>query len=847
MALTLAMILAFTPLAEPVSACIAGFGYTGSGMNSAAIASSVGTNTGYIVPTSTGSITAQVQQIADDLGPVFINLKEIIFEPGPTTVSNCSHYENGPSQPVDKFFFTPRSDYPSRLDAWFSANTLLFQDNGQRLVHALVVHDEANNTCVSNSVLEATSQAVRQRLETVAEYSPIYITAGYGLRNTPDGPRSNGLPVTSSGAIAQFPAGLDLIGYIAYDIFNPGNDSNPYNLNAEPWSTISGKIDQALRPGQRTAVVVKAFCNDNDPTEDAWDINCPPQWRNWWKIGQLATNWANYLENDDRNLFLLGFHWFAPGSGASFVGTESLPTIWSYHSQITPNCLVPPSQPVPVCEAEVNGQCFVSGPFDISSHAPGAAYYKVCRSEDTPGWGGCEVNVSPNTGPTLTISGSHLPSDGFRRAYRFRVCDSTGLCSKVAHNEEAYVEMDLTPPTAPGPSTVACDYTDTDCWVRGNFTVNATAASDAGSGVERYKVCRSQDSNGGVAACNQILTAHGDTSYLVSGSNLPSNGFRRAYWFRGIDAIGHHGAWNTPIYVRVDRNDPTVSANNASNQWFTHRTATVSAADSTGGAAANSGLVSVRYRWNGPLNSACSNGTATGHGGVINVPPGDNHLYLCAKDNTGRTDYWDGGPYRVVGGSNWTLFDTFEGTASLAGLNGRVTPVGNVTWSTNSAAVTYQDMVTTQGFHSLGALAIDPALLGDSTIVEVHADVDPTSNAGWSGVGISDAALTNFGSAGQFCVRLNPDNTYKVYANGASSVLASGTTPGTPSGGFHTVEVKLDSSGLKASVKINGSTVFGPASIGITPSINYAGLHLREGTTGQTRVDNFYVTVLTYP
>jgi hypothetical protein len=96
--------------------------------------------------------------------------------------------------------------------------------------------------------------------------------------------------------------------------------------------------------------------------------------------------------------------------------------------------------------------------------------------------------------------------------------------------------------------------------------------------------------------------------------------------------------------VRVDRDNPTVSADNASATWFLSRTVTITAADDTGGAAANSGLQEVRYRWNAAHNGSCTTGTVTSNGAVLTVPAGDNHLYLCAKDNTGRLGYWNGGP-----------------------------------------------------------------------------------------------------------------------------------------------------------------------------------------------------------
>lgn len=340
-AILMLSLVSFGTGVQIADACVATFGYTGTTVaNSSAIATNVGANTAYVVAPGNNpayNLEPEVSQIVANTGPVFINLKEIIFNPNPIAVSGCNtHYERGPAS-TTKSFYQLRGDYQSRLDTWFAANSDLFKWNGgNRLVYSLVVHDEVNNSCVENWALHLASDYVSHKLGS-AEYDPIYVAAGYGLRNTTGGAVSNGLPVTSTGAIAKFPSPLDLIGISAYDIFDPGNNSNSYNLNAETWSTISGKLNQALRSNQKTAGVVKAYCQNGATEEAAWGIQCPPYWANWWKLGVQATNWYNYLKNDSRNLFMLGFHW----QDAGFSGTESLFTIWSAHSQITANCSIP--------------------------------------------------------------------------------------------------------------------------------------------------------------------------------------------------------------------------------------------------------------------------------------------------------------------------------------------------------------------------------------------------------------------------------------------------------------------------------------------------------------------------
>ncbi len=406
----------------------------------------------------------------------------------------------------------------------------------------------------------------------------------------------------------------------------------------------------------------------------------------------------------------------------------------------------PPTAPGPTtvaCAFSAPDECWVTGDFTASvtpaTGGAGSLVYQICRSIDSPGgFAGCDVNLTLNGGTSIVVTGTHLPADGFRRAYYFLARDSAGVLGPW--NGPRYVRVDRSaptvsasnasdtwfasrtatlsaadttggaaansgllevryswnaapnaacttgtptspgatltapngdnllylcardntgrvaawngryrvsaPPTAPGPTTVACAFSAPDeCWVTGDFTASVTPAT-GGSGSLVYQICRSIDSAGGFAGCDVNLTLNGGTSIVVTGTHLPADGFRRAYYFLARDTLGVLGPWNAPRYVRVDRNNPVVSASNASDEWFASRTATVSAADATGGAAANSGLSAVRYRWGMPLDAACTAGTATSAGATLTAPPGDNLLQLCARDNTGRVSSWSG-RYRV--------------------------------------------------------------------------------------------------------------------------------------------------------------------------------------------------------
>ncbi len=327
-----------------------------------------------------------------------------------------------------------------------------------------------------------------------------------------------------------------------------------------------------------------------------------------------------------------------------------LSTFWA----ATAWAVVPPvpTQPAPQCDAVVGGRCYVDGPFTISASSPGAHHFRICRSEDVQGWGGCSTTISNNAGSSITVSGAHLPGNGSRRAYYFSACDSANACTAYGDNPEVYVEMDQTAPTAPGASTVACDWTNgSHCWVKGAFTVSVGPASDGASGVDSYEYCRSHDVNPDVwGGCQANITHDGGTSFQIAGGHLPADGKRRAYYVRARDHVGTWGPWNTPRFVRFDRHNPAVNASGASTTWVASATATVAAADVTNGASANSGLAEVRYRWNTPTNGTCTNGTVTSSGAALEAPLGENTLYLCARDRTGRVGTWSG-TYRVDDGA----------------------------------------------------------------------------------------------------------------------------------------------------------------------------------------------------
>ncbi len=324
-----------------------------------------------------------------------------------------------------------------------------------------------------------------------------------------------------------------------------------------------------------------------------------------------------------------------------------------------------PTQPSATCDHSAAGKCYVSDSTTLTTSSPGAHHFNVCRSNDiltSSGWGGCNHIIKDTNQQPLAVGASysfsdHLPPHPLRRAYRFRACDANNACT--TWSSPKYISRDEEPPLVPGPTTVAgCVYPPgalSGCWMPGNFTIKTTAPQDdGGSGVDPdgYWACRSNDTTG-FGGCDVTLGSMPMNSLpevSISGGHLPGPGKQRAYRFAAKDNAGNRWSpWNTPLYVRVDNKAPTVSADNADpTTWYVSRTAIVEASDITGGVSANSGLKSVRYRWNNSLPTDCSSGgNLTSNQAVLPAPVGDNTLHLCAVDWVGHTDHWSG-QFRVA-------------------------------------------------------------------------------------------------------------------------------------------------------------------------------------------------------
>lgn len=336
------LILAATFLwSSNTDACIAYFGYTTAlSTDIAAITSSVRTSVGYHVVTDEGEDVAPVvSQINQQMGPAVLNIENLIWDPSETTGIDCRHYERGRIN-ASASFYQMLPDYSSAVQSFLDANLPLFEDPSAVL--GLVISTEANNRCIENRKLNSVANTIRGWFAVRPDLYLPRLIVGYGLDNT----YINGLPVVtakglpfdiSENRIGLFPYAVTTIAYYAYDIWDPSYDAHPRNLNAEDWSSISDKISQALRPGQKTLGVLRAYCGRPgiDAVEAYWGISCPGQAA--WKLGVIADNWRRYWLSDPRNEGVLAFGW---QDWWEAHGSRSLSSVWAQHSAIndTRNC-----------------------------------------------------------------------------------------------------------------------------------------------------------------------------------------------------------------------------------------------------------------------------------------------------------------------------------------------------------------------------------------------------------------------------------------------------------------------------------------------------------------------------
>jgi serine protease len=183
------------------------------------------------------------------------------------------------------------------------------------------------------------------------------------------------------------------------------------------------------------------------------------------------------------------------------------------------------------------------------------------------------------------------------------------------------------------------------------------------------------------------------------------------------------------------------------------------------------------------------------------------------------------------------LSDTFTGNGSL---NGRPVEVGGVNWIARPGAVLSGSRVLDSA--AIGGVPIS-VTVGTSGVLTFQADVNPNVSD-WVGTGFARSATQPYWGWGELWILVKPTGKYTAFAQGTSSVLGSGTIPGTATNGYHQVEIHYTPSTRLATFFLNGTQVVSQV-LASAPDIQYAGFHMYVAAEGGARLDNFEVQVPT--
>jgi hypothetical protein len=238
-------------------------------------------------------------------------------------------------------------------------------------------------------------------------------------------------------------------------------------------------------------------------------------------------------------------------------------------------------------------------------------------------------------------------------------------------------------------------------------------ASDALSGLNAWTVKYRWDN----ADC-----VGGGTVFGNGASITLSTEWTHTLYLCASDNAGNTETWSNGNF-RLDKTDPILSATNASPLWKNADINITLNVSDTGGSGLKAGT--ARYRWD---NSNCTGGWGTAfadNAAIVLSTEWDHILYLCAEDNAGNTQTWNG-TYRldktnpVLSANNtsalWKNADiniTLSASDALSGLNAwtvkyRWDNADCVGWGTvfvNGASIT----LSTEWQHTLYLCAADNA------------------------------------------------------------------------------------------------------------------------------------------
>ena len=164
--------------------------------------------------------------------------------------------------------------------------------------------------------------------------------------------------------------------------------------------------------------------------------------------------------------------------------------------------------------------------------------------------GSVTITAAGWAGYTASISGGCSATGSYQANVSCTVSNMTSAKTVTV------TYTDPTPPTAPGIMTTGWTR---DHYVNTNFTASTTGSTDSGSGIRGYRLCRSPDNTGG---CYYWTAAgeHASMSEVVSGSDLPSDGTFRYYYWYAFDNSGNQSTNSAGEYIRMDQTAPTYNS-----------------------------------------------------------------------------------------------------------------------------------------------------------------------------------------------------------------------------------------------------------------------------------------------
>ena len=253
-------------------------------------------------------------------------------------------------------------------------------------------------------------------------------------------------------------------------------------------------------------------------------------------------------------------------------------------------------------------------------------------------WGSNVMNSTCSSGGTVISNGGTTSASPLGNISLY-VCARDNSGNHFATSQADY-RWENTPPT--GPSSVSASYTGSH-YVNTSFniTMNGTLSDTGGSGLKsapQYRICRSADNSTG---CSVWVSGYVNSTYTISGSDLPPNGSYRYYYGYTVDNAGNYSAMSTGDYVTMDTSAPTTTSIIDEPEFTVGTSNTVNSEIST-----DLGVNGIEYEF--CENSVNSTSGCTSSGWLSNpeatfngLIPGNTYYYFVrSRDSLLNTNSW---------------------------------------------------------------------------------------------------------------------------------------------------------------------------------------------------------------